>query len=354
MECFPMPNPSCDYSSGTLPDLFSSVLVIIDNQGTISSISDGCNEILGYFPEEMVGRPVSAFVDPEEKARAGEAFGLVQQGKKHLSCFPVVGKDGSFHQALIISRCSFDNQVSTGMICLIGEISAGKQPYDIIRNANTRIHLLNSLVRHDINNQLTLLNGYLSLMEQDGTTIQSPQIIRILLDATEKIQKMVTFTTEFKDLGTHLPAWTNLYKVFQSARSSFECAGVEILADPVCQDLELFTDPALTKVFHHLIDNSLRHGMTVSLITLNWRLEGERAIIVYEDNGTGISKTLRPALFQPGKMKKTGYGLFLVHEILAIHGFTITETGISEKGVRFEIAVPHGSFRTGEKKQQQP
>jgi sensor histidine kinase regulating citrate/malate metabolism len=50
-------------------------------------------------------------------------------------------------------------------------------------------------------------------------------------------------------------------------------------------------------------------------------------------------------LFERGKGKNTGYGMFLIREILAITGFTITETGEPAGGARFEIAVPGGSFR---------
>jgi signal transduction histidine kinase len=90
--------------------------------------------------------------------------------------------------------------------------------------------------------------------------------------------------------------------------------------------------------------------MGVTEISLQWRLERGNVTIVYEDNGTGISATARSTLFQPGKTNKTGYGLFLVREILAISGFTITETGSPGRGARFEIIVPAGSFRMREKK----
>jgi signal transduction histidine kinase len=163
---------------------------------------------------------------------------------------------------------------------------------------------------------------------------------------------MVRFTTEYKDIGKHSPMWTNLYEAFQSARSTVDAEGVQITTESACQEIELFCDLMLTKVFYHLIDNSLRNEKRVSEISLLWRRENGRAIIVYEDNGTGIPKTVKPTLFQPDKGKKNGYGLFLVQEILAIYGFTITETGTPEKGVRFEIVVPAGSFRVGEKKQQ--
>ena len=75
-------------------------------------------------------------------------------------------------------------------------------------------------------------------------------------------------------------------------------------------------------------------------------------MIVYEDDGIGISDKIRPVLFERGKGKNTGYGMFLIREILTITGFTISETGEPGKGVRFEIVVPEGSFRMTDKKAQ--
>ena len=346
-----MIHPSHEDSCRILAESLNHVLFTLDVQGKITYISPGCTQILGFLPEELIGMPISAFVMPEEKVSVGETCGQAEEGKTHPSCFYVIGKDGGLHHARAISRSVFDGPEETGMIGLIGEISTGNPTEKIIRQANAKIHLMNSIVRHDINNQLTVLNGYLSLMEPNDSTITSPEIITILLNATDRIQKMVAFTKEYKDIGTHLPMWMNLYAVFQSARSTIDASGVQMTTDPVNQELELFGDPMLTTVFHQLIDNSLRHGKTVSEISLQWKQEDGGAIIVYGDNGTGIPETAKPTLFQPGKGKKTGYGLFLVHEILALSGFTITETGTPGNGVRFEIAVPAGSFRVAEKQQ---
>ena len=352
MECCPMINPSYENSCHILVESLNLVLFTLDEQGKISYVSSGCTECLGFLPEEMMDMPMSAFVIPEDRGCVCEMCGQAKQGKIHPSTFRVVGKDGSFHQTSVISRSVFDSQEKSGIIGIIGEVSTGKQAEKIIRQANTSIHLLNSTLRHDINNQLTVLNGYLSLMEQNESMIKSPEIVKILLDATDKIHNIVTFTREYQDIGTHSPIWMNLYESFQSAWSTIGAAGVQITTEPGCQDLELFTDPLLTKVFHHLIEYSLSHGKIVSEISLLWRLENGGAIIVYEDNGCGIPETVRPTLFQREKGKNTGDGLFLVHEILAIHGFTITETGTIGKGVRFEIVVPAGSFRVVEKKHQ--
>ncbi len=340
-----MTNPSYENSCRILLESLNLVLFTLDEQGKITCVSSGCTENLGFFPGEMIDMPISAFVMAEDRGSVCEMCGQTTQGKTSPSTFRVVGKNGSLHQASVISRSVYEGPKKVGMFGIIGEASTGKQAENIIRQANSSIHLLNRTLRHDINNQLTVLNGYLSLMEQNESEIKSPEVLKILLNATDQISNLVTFTKEYQDIGTHLPMWINLFESFDSARSTFDAPGVQITTEPGCQELELFTDPLLTKVFQHLIDYSLTYGKTVSKISLHWRLENGEATIMYKDNGCGIPETVRPTIFQYGKGKKTGDGLFLVHEILAISGFNITETGTVGNGMRFEITVPAGSFR---------
>ena len=111
-------------------------------------------------------------------------------------------------------------------------------------------------------------------------------------------------------------------------------------------NLEIYGDPMIEKVFINLIDNSLRHGEHVSHIRFSYSRPGDSTVlIVYEDNGAGVPTSLKERIFEKGFGKNTGFGLFLSREILAITGLTIKENGNQGQGARFEISVPDGRFR---------
>ncbi|MDD1696400.1 MAG: sensor histidine kinase, partial [Methanoregula sp.] len=61
--------------------------------------------------------------------------------------------------------------------------------------------------------------------------------------------------------------------------------------------------------------------------------------------GKGIPVTEKEKIFEFGYGKGTGFGLFLIRELLGNTGITITETGEPGKGVKFEIVIPKGKFR---------
>ena len=67
-------------------------------------------------------------------------------------------------------------------------------------------------------------------------------------------------------------------------------------------------------------------------------------MIIFEDDGIGITRKEKSRIFDRGVGQNTGLGLFLVREILAITGITIAETGEAGKGAKFEIHVPRGRY----------
>jgi signal transduction histidine kinase len=99
----------------------------------------------------------------------------------------------------------------------------------------------------------------------------------------------------------------------------------------------------IEKVLYNLVDNSIRHGDGVTMLSLSHRLEGDALVIEYTDDGVGVPPADKERIFERGFGSNTGLGLFLTREILAITNIEIRETGV--KGVRFEIRVPQGRYR---------
>ena len=85
--------------------------------------------------------------------------------------------------------------------------------------------------------------------------------------------------------------------------------------------------------------------MRVNEIRVSYHLSGGDLIVVWEDNGVSVADNEKERIFEMGFGKNTGFGLFLVREILSLTGITIKEIGEPGKGARFEIMVPKGMYR---------
>jgi signal transduction histidine kinase len=121
-------------------------------------------------------------------------------------------------------------------------------------------------------------------------------------------------------------------------------AGIEISIQD--SEEEILCDPLMEKVFQNLISNSINHGQGVTSIDISFESEGRGLAIVYEDDGVGIPSNKKKRIFERGVGNGTGYGLYLVSEILQNSKMSIIENGVPGEGARFEIRVPEHYHRS--------
>lgn len=219
-----------------------------------------------------------------------------------------------------------------------------KKAQNSIYVANKKLNLLNSITRHDIMNKLTVLIGYLELSREREQ--KDPVVAQYLdneIDAAEAIKDHIQFTRFYQDIGVKSAIWQDLPDTIRTAIMSLDLNGIILTID--LPDIEIFADPLLQKVFYNLVENSIRHGETITMIRFS-TTEGETGLtIIYEDNGVGVPFEVKEKIFKREFFKHTGFGLFLTREILAITHLSIYEKGVPGQGARFEIIVPTGMFR---------
>jgi signal transduction histidine kinase len=213
-----------------------------------------------------------------------------------------------------------------------------------LETANKKLGLLSSITRHDIRNQLLSLLGFIELSKAKVTDPELLHFIEREEQAANTIARQIEFTKNYEKIGVMAPQWQNLASTIGALRSGM--AGGDIDISVSMDQVEIFADPMLEKVFENLIDNSRRHGGHVRHISFSLVPgSGESVMVVYEDDGTGVPAPDKERIFEKGFGKHTGLGLFLSREILAITGLSIRENGTEGKGVRFEILVPPGKYR---------
>ncbi len=213
--------------------------------------------------------------------------------------------------------------------------------------ANKKLKLLSSITRHDIRNQLSALLAYIELSK---ITVQDPELKKTIGQeeiVAGNILRQIEFTRTYEDIGVRAPQWQSVAGQLSLLSPPAGQAGVQISVST--GDLQIYADPLLEKVFENLIDNSLRHGEHVRHIGVSYEKRGTSLVLLYRDDGAGIPDTEKERIFEKGFGKHTGLGLFLTREILAITRLSIRECGQYGRGVLFEIQVPEGSFRSGQK-----
>jgi len=251
--------------------------------------------------------------------------------------------DGSILWQQWSYRAIFGDQPEPSEFQAVGrDITAQKNAETALVQAHRNLGVMNTITRHDILNQLTAVFGYLEIARDAGTDGKVSECLDKAYKAAETIRGQITFTKEYQEIGSNAAQWQSVEMLVKKAITSLNLAG--ITTEYSLENLGVFADPLIEKVFYNLMENSLRHGKTISKIRLFWREEPDGLVIVYEDNGVGVPDGVKEKIFRREYFQNTGLGLYLIREILAITGIQIRECGIEGEGARFEMKVPHGNF----------
>jgi signal transduction histidine kinase len=276
--------------------------------------------------------------DPQERKKF---LGIIAR-EGSVTAYPLTFRDRKGHRYYVTASSHYYTDSGghrLGIEGIVHDITYLRQAEDALREANRKLNLLNSITRHDVANQLTVLQGYtqLALMKKPDPMIAD--FLRKIDIGTTTIARQIEFSKTYQELGVHAPDWFSLDEIFSKIRPK------DILFSSSCAGVEVYADPMLEKVFANLFGNSIMHGEHVTRITVRCDPSGDDLLITVEDNGVGIPLDVKQKIFKKGFGKNTGFGLFLAREILAITSILIHETGTHGKGARFEIIVPGGGFR---------
>jgi|WetSurMetagenome_2_1015567.scaffolds.fasta_scaffold00207_11 PAS domain S-box-containing protein len=317
------------------------LLCIVDSEGTFRRLNSAWESTLGYHIDELVGKKFLDLIHPEDLDATLLAVKHMSAGKEVINFVNRCRcSDGSYRW---IEWRSFPYGEKL-IYAAARDITERKQVEHALQLANKKLNLMAEITRHDIRNKLTVLGGYLSLLKEYPPKPQAIMYIDKLLSTTMTIAEHIEFTRLYQNLGVVAPSWQNVQATFFRACTHVELQQVHIRSD--LDDLEIFADPLLERVFYNQIDNTLRYGgQTVSMMSLDARGTPEGLVITIEDNGMGVPDQDKEKIFRRGFGKNTGLGLFLAREILSITNITIRETGEYQHGARFEIFVPKGMFR---------
>jgi PAS domain S-box-containing protein len=205
---------------------------------------------------------------------------------------------------------------------------------------NEKLSVIGKLTRHDTRNKLAVIanNAYLAktLLNKDHVALESLNSIE---SSINQIEKILEFSRIYEMLGTEELSYIDVNGSFEEAVLLLSCPeNIKLVTG--CEDLKVRADSSLRQIFYNLIDNSMKHGETVSRIKVHCRERKTHLKLVYEDNGIGIPEDEKERIFAEGYGKGTGYGLYLIKKICESYGWSINEKGVPGKGAKFVMTIP--------------
>ena len=324
--------------------------VIATNKDSIITYWNRAAEKLhGWSESEMKGQHISKII-PEDIVQE-----LMSKVQSHLDAKePWTGEittkrwDGTVFPIMVtISPIVNDKGELVGTVNFETDISEQKWMQEVMNEAvakvaelNEKLHVVESLTRHDIRNKLAALNGGIFLLKKRLTQNEDAMShLNTMELSSQQILRLLEFERIYVQVGADELTSVSVGHSLAEAASLFsDLKGAELFSD--CRGLVVQADSLLRQLFYNLIDNSLRYGEKVSKITVRFEEENNLLKLIYEDNGVGLSEETRSNLFKEGFGKNTGYGLYLIKRICEAYGWTIQETGKQNEGAQFTMTIP--------------
>jgi PAS domain S-box-containing protein len=321
----------------TMPD----AMILADANGTIISTNESAGRIFDLDHRVLPGKTIAALIPKEASIRIQHA--VLDEGTiTDLETTP----NGIISRTVSIagSRVQDPYGESAGMVLIVRDVTDRKTAETALRIAGEKISLLTRATRHDINNLISALSGYLLLLKENPGDPDSGAYITSSMEIAEKIHSQLQFTREYQDIGSREPVWQSLEHIL--FRTICDLSHENIPITPKIADVEIYTDPLIVKVLYNLLENAIRHGEHITRIQISTMQQEDQTLhIIVEDDGIGVKEDDKDLIFSYGFGKNTGLGLALSRDILSLTGVTIAETGTAGSGARFEITIPPGAWR---------
>ena len=233
-------------------------------------------------------------------------------------------------------------------ITMFENITERKRAENASKMANKKLNLFSTVTRHDINNQMTILRGYINRLEREQPEGSFADYFQKIKASGDQISSLIKLTKSYENIGLNTIVWLDVGGLVDSAIKEISEREVRI-DNEIPGGIELYADPLIAKVFFNLLENAIRHGKKITRIRFSLNKHADDLIIICEDDGVGVLAEEKEKIFRRGYGKNSRMSLFVAHEILEITDIGIRETGEPGKGSRFEIIVPKGMHRLVDK-----
>jgi len=325
-----------------LVETMADPVIMIDSQNRVVDSNPAARELVGA-PDSWRGMDAAAFLGP--------LSGLQDEAAEPSPTEFQVDEEQTRHFDLDRSRIE-DTHGRCGQLLVLREITERKVREEILETQRDDLEVLNTMMRHDIRNDLQLVTAYADLLAEDVSEDSQPYLDQIQSAATEAIDitKSARDVTEvlLSAGGETSPVRvdTVLEAELTEVSETYDSATIELreTVDPV----QVEADEMLESVFRNLLTNAVDHNDTdrpeVEVAT---EIGADTVRISVADDGPGIPPEKRESIFAKGETglesDGTGLGLYLVETLVDRYGGAVWIEDNEPRGAVFVVELPRVS-----------
>jgi PAS domain S-box-containing protein len=332
-------------------------IIVNDMSGNVLIFNEGASRILGYQPEEVIGKINAAQFYPPNQAHAikEKIYDPALGGEGILENYETEArhKDGALVPIWLSAQVLYENGKSIGIVGYFRDLRERKRlEEELLRHE--RLASLGKMVAHithEIKNPLVAIGGFARQLQRlpdlDPEARHKLDFIREEMDRLESfLEDLGSFTRAAPPQKTTADLAALVREVADLMRDSFQEKGVSFhLHAP--SDLPAFSfDPGqIRRVLINLFKNSLEAMPQGGDLMVRVGREGGYAVLVVSDTGVGIAPEHLRMLFTPffsTKEKGTGLGLVISRGLMDQHQGEIVVDSEVGRGTTCTLRLPLG------------
>ena len=351
-------------------------LIIVDENFCLIKINKSAERYLPFKanPEESKEKsPVWNIIDDEEIARfLQNAFEADKTNISNEYTVATTGGSARFIDLYVtpLVRNSNQNKNLIGSIIRIDDVTGKRNQEILLHRMETLAGLTNvaASLAHEIKNPLGAISIHIQLMQKalrkkrDGDGLLPPpkyaeDYLDVITQEIERLNKIVVdFLMAVRPISANLEL-VNPNKILEEFISffmpEFKEKKISLDSDLCTCDVRLLLD---SKLFREVIVNLSQNAISAiskkfdddesrikGRIGIKSRIENERYILTFSDDGSGMDESTLSRVFEPyftTKSNGTGLGMAMSYKIIKEFSGDISVTSALGEGTKFTISIP--------------
>lgn len=348
----------------------SDSISVLDAAGVVRYQSPASRRILGYAPEEIVGREGFTTAHPDDQAAVRAAFSDLADGEMEPFEARFRHRDGSWRTLEIRGSNRLDDPAVQGLV-INGRDMTEERELELQLRQSQKLEAVGRLaggVAHDFNNILTAIQGHAEFLLEGGGGSPAAEDIREILDNTRRAADLTRQLLAFARQQVLRPRIVDLGEVVASAEALLRrLIGEDVIIsiDRPGEPLPVEADPGqLEQVLINLAVNArdaMPRGGFLAIDLADRVLSAAQASdypfpipagrylsLTVADTGTGMEPKTVARVFEPFFTTKeqgmgTGLGLSTVYGIVKQSGGYIHVESQPGERTAFEIFLPRSA-----------